>query len=143
MSRFYFTYGSEGQPFRGGWTVVEAPNRMAAVGAFCVFHPDKTERLLNCSDIYDEERFMRTEMADTGNLGSRCHEIITLRREAVDERLTSPMDNKASVLSSITEIRESSDIKKVAQMLSSGNWIAICATAEEPYVFSLGRIFGE
>lgn len=53
------------------------------------------------------------------------------------------MDNKSTVLSYVTEVQETNDIKKVAQMLSSGNWIAICATTEEPYVFSLGRIFGE
>lgn len=47
---------------------------------------------------------------------------------------------KASVFSHVVEIQETSDIEKVAQMLSSGNWIAICATEKEPYVFSLGRI---
>lgn len=40
----------------------------------------------------------------------------------------------------VTEIQETSDIKTVAQMLSSGDWIAICATEHEPFVFSLGRV---
>lgn len=30
MARFYFTYGTDGQPFVGGWTEVEAPNYGAA-----------------------------------------------------------------------------------------------------------------
>lgn len=40
----------------------------------------------------------------------------------------------------IKELFETSDIKEVAQMLHSGNWIAICATETEPFNFSLGRI---
>lgn len=39
----------------------------------------------------------------------------------------------------VKEIREVRDIKEVAQMLSSGKWIAIYATANEPFVFSMGR----
>lgn len=46
--------------------------------------------------------------------------------------------NKA--LSLVKEIKETSDIKEVARLLHSGNWIAICATDTEPVVFSLGRI---
>lgn len=81
MERFYFTYGTDGQPFRGGWTEVIAPNRSAACAAFRAFHPDKTENLLNCSSVYDQKSFERTEMfGPSGNFGSRCHEIITLTR---------------------------------------------------------------
>lgn len=43
-------------------------------------------------------------------------------------------------LAHIKEVRETSDIKEVAQLLHSGYWIAICATPTEPPVFSLGRI---
>ncbi len=49
------------------------------------------------------------------------------------------MKNKI-ILSEIKEINETSDIKEVAQMLSSGNWIALCATEEEPYCFCMGRV---
>ena len=80
--RFYFTYGSDGQPFVGGWTEVEAEDIHAACAAFRVYHPDKNEGLLNCSSVYAEEQFERTEMFSSGNFGRRCHEIITLRREA-------------------------------------------------------------
>ncbi len=44
------------------------------------------------------------------------------------------------ILERIEEIREVTDIKEVAQMLSSGNWIALCATRKEPYCFCLARI---
>lgn len=80
--KFYFTYGSEGQPYIGGWTEVEAKDRHAACNAFRAYHPDKTEGLLNCSSVYDEEQFKRTEMYRSGNFGHRCHEVITLRRDA-------------------------------------------------------------
>ena len=39
----------------------------------------------------------------------------------------------------VKEIREVKDIKKLTQMLSSGKWIAIYATTNEPFVFSMGR----
>lgn len=40
----------------------------------------------------------------------------------------------------VREIKETTDIKEVAQMLSTGEWIAISATCVEPYRFYLGRI---
>lgn len=87
MPKFYFTYGSEGQPFHGGWTEVEAPDGHAACTAFRAYHPDKTEGLLNCSSVYDEEHFKKTILyGPDGNFGYRCHETIVLRRELADER---------------------------------------------------------
>lgn len=47
---------------------------------------------------------------------------------------------KVEVLSKIKEVRESRDIREIAQLLSSGNWIAVCATPEDEPLFSLGRI---
>jgi len=85
MSTYYFTYGRGGQPFVGGWTEVEAPDYHAACAAFRAFHPDRTERMLDCSDVYSEARFKSTQMYQTGNFGYRCHETITLRRELADE----------------------------------------------------------
>lgn len=82
MPRFYFSYGTEGQPFYGGWTEVEAPDIRAASFAFRAIHPDKTEGMLNCCDLYVETQFKQTEMYRSGNFGFRCHETITLRREA-------------------------------------------------------------
>lgn len=81
MPKFYFTYGTEGQPFHDGWTEVEAPDGDAARAAFRAFHPDKTDGLLNCCSVYDEEYFKSTGMyGPDGNFGCRCHEIITLQR---------------------------------------------------------------
>lgn len=48
--------------------------------------------------------------------------------------------DRAEILAKVKEVTESSDIAEVAQMLHSGNWIAICATLGEPTVFCLGRI---
>lgn len=79
MAKFYFTYGTEGQPFVGGWTEVEAPNREIACAAFRAVHPDKTEGLLNCSSVYSEEQFDKTQMAGSkGNFGYFCHEAISV-----------------------------------------------------------------
>ena len=82
--KFYFTYGTDGQPFVCGWTEVEAPTARAAAFAFRTFHPDKTEGLLNCSDMYPQAVFERTEMFQEGNFGHRCRETIILRREAAN-----------------------------------------------------------
>ena len=67
MPKFYFTYGTDGQPFVGGWTEVEAPTVKAVVIACRAFHPDKTPGLLNCSDVYPQEQFERSEMFREGN----------------------------------------------------------------------------
>ena len=83
MSRFFFTYGTDGQPYVGGWTEVEAPTMKAAVQAFRAIHPDRTPGLINCSDVYTEQLFELTEMFTGDNLGHRCHEIITLRCDTI------------------------------------------------------------
>lgn len=84
MSKFYFTYGTEGQPFVGGWTEIEAPDKRAACAAFRVYHPDKTERVLNCSWVYSEEDFKNSCMAGpNGNFGYFCHEKITITRAVI------------------------------------------------------------
>lgn len=87
MPKFYFTYGMEGQPFSGGWTEVNAPDRHVAVAAFRAFHPDKHEGLLNCSSIYSEEIFKQTGMAGpNGNFNRFCHEEITVSQTVIAER---------------------------------------------------------
>lgn len=80
MRIFYFTYGSDGQPFSGGWTEIEAPDVRSACALFRAFHPDKAEGLLNCSSVYSEEGFSKTGMQKEGNLGARCRERITVTR---------------------------------------------------------------
>ena len=83
MPKFYFTYGTDGQPFVGGWTEVDAPDGHAACAAFRAYHPDKTEGLLNCSSVYDEAHFKLTEMYRRDNFGFRCHELIQITRTGV------------------------------------------------------------
>ena len=94
MKRYYFTYGSEGHPFVGGWSVVEAPDFHIAIQIFQAYHPNKEKGLLNCSTVYSEREFQRTKMAGPdGNFGVFCHEIITVRRE------TAAKDNRKEIAS--------------------------------------------
>ena len=77
MSKFYFTYGTSGQPFFGGWTEIQAADLTAACKLFRSHHPDRTKGLLNCSSVYDEKQFRQTIMAQPdGNFGFHCHERI-------------------------------------------------------------------
>lgn len=75
MSRFYFTYGTDGYAFEGGWTEVLAPDINAACKAFNIVHP--TDGLVKCAGIYADDEFTETEMYKRGNFGKRCHEVIT------------------------------------------------------------------
>lgn len=78
MENFYFTYGSgDDMPFRGGWTVIQAPNIKAPARIFEAYHPNTDDsEILNCADYYTEEAFMRTRMSREGNFGAFCHEMI-------------------------------------------------------------------
>lgn len=51
--KFYFTYGSSGMAYEGGWTEVEAPSKAIAVQAFTAFHR-AVNGITACSDIYTE-----------------------------------------------------------------------------------------
>lgn len=83
--KFYFTYGTDGQPYYGGWTEIEAPDGHAACAAFRAFHPDKIEGLLNCASVYDENGFNRSGMNGMrGNFYRFCHEKITITREIIE-----------------------------------------------------------
>lgn len=46
----------------------------------------------------------------------------------------------AGILVKVKQLKETSDIAEAAQLLSTGEWIAICATPEAPYLFSLGKV---
>lgn len=76
MQRFFFTFGTSDKfPFCGGWVEVLAPDRAKAVATYRSHHPDFNEGIVNCSDIYTEEQFMKTEMVKS-NLGAACHEVL-------------------------------------------------------------------
>lgn len=88
MAEYYFCYGSEGQDYSGGWTVVEAEDLETAVSIFCIFHPRKTENgCIPCGGIYDEETMKNTSMWQKGNFGKREVERITVKREVKDGRV--------------------------------------------------------
>ena len=79
MERFYFTYGSEGQPFVGGWTEIIAPSKEVACAVFKGIHPCKHLDILNCCSVYTMKEFVNTQMAGpNGNLGHGCWEVITV-----------------------------------------------------------------
>ena len=73
---FFFTYGTEGHPFRGGWTVVAARDREEACRLFRAVHPDKIEGLLNCCAVYTSAEFLHTSMYRDGNFGATTQESI-------------------------------------------------------------------
>lgn len=81
--KFYFTYGTSGHPFVGGWTEVEAPDMDSACAVFSAFHPNRNG-LLNCGSVYFENNFRNTSMAERGNFGAFCHEKITITRDVID-----------------------------------------------------------
>ncbi|MBQ9348340.1 MAG: hypothetical protein IJT94_13570 [Oscillibacter sp.] len=86
---YYFTYGSEGQPFRGGWTAVYAPDKETACALFRIFHPNK-DGFLNCCTVYSAEEFQNTSIYRYGNLGAHLHERISFQREVYTEEEKPP-----------------------------------------------------
>lgn len=77
LKSFYYTYGTYfGYPFRGGWTVVRAENRVQADRLFRQHHKDATPGVLNCAFVYTWEEFVATGMAQNGCYGIGCREII-------------------------------------------------------------------
>ena len=63
LKRYYFTFG----------TSPEFP--------FKAYYPSERDPgILNCADYYSEESFQETEIAETGNFGAFCHEIIEPRK---------------------------------------------------------------
>lgn len=78
MNNYYFTYGGcdEHQPFNGGWTVVRAETMNDAIELFNTVHKPRREYTVNCAWFYEEELFVKTGMAEHGNFGKGCQEII-------------------------------------------------------------------
>ena len=86
MAKFYFTYGidSDTQPYRGGWTEVEADDEMQARHIFGLVHRTK-DGYLACSSVYDEQLFAKTIMAKSGeNFGRGCVERIAIKVDVLD-----------------------------------------------------------
>ena len=86
MAKYYFTYGSDAdtQPYRGGWTEVDAEDEIQARNIFGLIHRTK-DGYLACSGVYSEEEFKRTRMGQRGeNFGRGCVERISLKVEVLD-----------------------------------------------------------
>ena len=77
MEKYYFTYGTAGHPYSGGWTEVVAPDMDTACNMFNAVHPGKYG-LLNCAAVYTESQMKNTTMYENGNFGVKCREIITI-----------------------------------------------------------------
>lgn len=87
MTTFYFTFGSDGQDYVGGWTEITVPDRdgkpdfNAAVGIFNALHPPKGDYgSVDCGGIYTYEQFKGSRMSKDGNFGHFCHERVTVER---------------------------------------------------------------
>ena len=99
MEKYYFTYGTSAQfPYFVGWTEVEAENKKQAIAIFRIAHPDKTEGIINCSSIYSEHEFKKGEMYNSDNLGSRCHEKISLSVEIEKNEIEKIKDDVENLL---------------------------------------------
>lgn len=73
---FYFTYSLEGQPFKGGWSKVMAPDRRFAEMLFRYVHPDIFDGILNCAAVYNHDHFYNTKMPRVGNFKAFQQEFI-------------------------------------------------------------------
>ena len=85
MAKFYFTYGTDGHPYSGGWTEVMAPSKKVACELFKAVHPCVFGDFLNCCSVYTEEQMKKTTMYEKGNFGAKCHETITITIERKEE----------------------------------------------------------
>ena len=92
MKNFFFTFGLDIRyPFQGGWVTVKAPDIKTAIAVFKLYFPHpEDDMMLNCSDYYTEEQFMKTETYKTGNLGYWCHAILGFVPTFPDGRWKSP-----------------------------------------------------
>lgn len=61
--KYYFTYGTDGQPFVGGWTEVEAPTVNLACAAVPRCPPRQGARHSELRSAYTEESFLGSCMA--------------------------------------------------------------------------------
>ncbi|MGI6751109.1 MAG: hypothetical protein ACOX4U_00590 [Anaerovoracaceae bacterium] len=80
MNKYYFTFGSSGQIYDGGWVEIHADSLREAQEKFIERYGEKAykhPKCLNYSWDYTEEEFKRTIMYEDGkNYGVGCHEVI-------------------------------------------------------------------
>ena len=62
MAKFYFSYGTDnGFPFKEGHTEIEAQDKESAIELFNSVHPCRTDNIINCAFIYDEDEWKEME----------------------------------------------------------------------------------
>lgn len=72
---FYFSFGTADYfPFKRGWVEVRANSREEACKLFSSHYPNRNG-MLNCSFVYNEREWARTEMSQ-GLPGQVCHQVI-------------------------------------------------------------------
>lgn len=78
LQKFYFTFGSEGQLYNGGWVLIHAVDKADAIKKFKKRYKEKSMKnhKLNYSLSYYQEDFEATRMFSDGNFGVYCHEVI-------------------------------------------------------------------
>ena len=79
----YFTFGSKGHPYSGGWVKIKANDLMDAQDKFHKHFGvrawkacDPWRGILAYASHYDQEDFDTLKMFKDGNLGAFCHEVI-------------------------------------------------------------------
>lgn len=73
-----FSFGTSEQfPFQGGYIIINATDKIAAVEEFRRLYPDVHPGTLNCSDVYTNPNSIKRFKED-GNLGGGCHLYIPL-----------------------------------------------------------------
>ncbi len=73
-----FSFGTSEQfPFQGGYIIINASNKIAAVEEFRRLYPDIHPGILNCSDVYTNPDLIK-DFKESGNLGAGCHLYLPL-----------------------------------------------------------------
>jgi len=76
---YYFTFGSYGQLYDGGWVRIQADSINEAQQKFVEHYGDKAQKdngTLNYAFSYSENHFLSTSMAREGNFGKFEQEFI-------------------------------------------------------------------
>lgn len=82
--KFYFTYGSSGMAYEGGWTEVEAPSITIAWQAFTAFHPS-----VNGSKV-----FYATDMGNLNGITASYYDLYLVEANYRDEEIQAKIAEK-------------------------------------------------
>jgi hypothetical protein len=74
--KFYYTFGSDGQPYEGGWVEIYAEDFNEADKLFRKRYGDGVGGFIRCAGRYTEAMFKNTGMYEHGNMGNFCHDTL-------------------------------------------------------------------